>query len=149
MDWSRVFVPPGEIRARLRAAFSVTHPPHLTGVSFALGLFVLALPNLGVGLVVLAAIGYHFHWANPLALSAAAIVLNPLVKGGVFVASFVLGSMVLGSVPGVSDGDVSLFAGVHVVVRLLVGNLIIAVVLAVVGYFLALYGVRVLRAGED
>jgi len=145
MVWNRVEGYPDEVRTHLRDAFSVNHPPYQVGVSFALGLFLVALPNLGASIVVTAAIGKRFEWANPQALSAAVVVLNPLVKGVVYAASFALGAAFLGPVPGIFSGDVSPFAGPGVLVRLLLGNVIIAVVLAAVGYVVALYGVSAVR----
>jgi uncharacterized protein (DUF2062 family) len=149
MDWSRVVGSPTEVRGRLRAAFSADHPPHLIGVSFALGLFLLSVPNLGASLLVIAAIGYRFEWAHPLALSAAAVILNPLVKGVVYAASFALGTALLGPVPGMFSGRLSLSTGPQVLVRLLVGNLVLSACLAAAGYVLARYGVRAVRRYRD
>jgi len=56
------------------------------------------------------------------------------VKWGVYVASFALGVLLFGPVEGVSAADVSLDAGPEIVVRLPVGNLILAVIAAVVGH---------------
>jgi uncharacterized protein (DUF2062 family) len=136
---------PGSVRARLRAAFAADYPPPLVGASFAVGLFLVALPNLGISLVLVAGVAYLFDWADPLALSAAAVVLNPLVKAGVYVASFAVGTALLGPVPGVFEGDVDLAAGPAVVVRVVVGNVLVAVALAVAGFLVALYGVRAVR----
>lgn len=136
---------PGSVRSQLRASFSTDHPPHLIGASFALGLFLVALPNLGLSLVLLAGIGYLFEWANTLALSAAALVLNPVVKGGVYLSSIVLGSVILGPAPGIAEGNVSLAAGQAVVIRLLVGNVLVAAAVATVGFLVAIYGVTAVR----
>jgi hypothetical protein len=65
------------------------------------------------------------------------IVLNPAVKWGVYGASFWLGSTLLGPVPGIGPAEVSLSAAPAVVIRLLVGNLILAVVFTIVGYAVA------------
>jgi len=72
------------------------HPPHHVAVSFAIGIFVTALPSLGTGLVVLAWVGYQFAWANKVALGAAIAVLNPLAKSSFYAASFVTGTALLG-----------------------------------------------------
>lgn len=136
---------PGPVRAQLRAAFAADHPPSLVGASFAVGLFLVALPNLGISLVLVAGVAYLFDWADPRALSAAAILLNPLVKGGVYLASFAIGTALLGPVPGVFDGEVSLAAGPAVVLRLVVGNVLVAATLAVAGFLVTLFGVRAVR----
>jgi uncharacterized protein (DUF2062 family) len=133
------------VRAKLRAAFAEDHPPHLIAVSFAVGVFVTALPSLGTGLFVLAWVGYQFAWANRLALLAAVAVLNPLAKSSVYAASFLTGTVLLGPIPGVSRADLGLDAGIDVLVRLLVGNAVVAVVLAVVGYVVAHRAVCAMR----
>jgi len=143
------FVSPGEysrqLQARFRRAFMQEQPPHQTALSLSLGLFLMALPNLGVSVLLLGAIGYRYERINRLALLAAVMVLNPLAKGTVYLVSFGIGSTVLGPIPGVSASDVSLSAGADVLTRLLVGNLLFAAGLAVVGYGMALYGVHAAR----
>jgi uncharacterized protein (DUF2062 family) len=140
------FVSPGEysrrFQARLRRAFTQEHPPHQTAMSLSLGLFLMALPNLGVSVLLLGAVGYRYDWINRLALLASVMVLNPLAKGTVYILSFGIGSAILGPVPGVSASDVSLSAGADVLTRLLVGNVLFAAGLAAVGYGMALYGVH-------
>jgi uncharacterized protein (DUF2062 family) len=145
MDWSWLTSYPGVVRSRLRTAFTAEYPPQSTGLSFAVGLFVIALPNLGVGVLVVGAIGYLVEWANPRALSAAVVVLNPVVKSSVYVVSFVLGVAVLGPTPGIFRGTITLSAGSQVLVRLIVGNLILATVLALVGYVVAVYSSRAMH----
>jgi len=136
------------VQTRLWNAFTQDYPAHQTATSFALGLFLVALPNLGASVVALGAVGYRYDWANRLALLCSVLILNPLAKGTVYVVSFALGVMLLGSVEGVSASDVSLTAGGDVLVRLLVGNLIVAAALAAVGYVVALYGVHAARRYE-
>jgi uncharacterized protein (DUF2062 family) len=136
-------------QSRLRTAFVAEHPPEHTAASFAVGLFLTALPNLGASILALGVLGRRVERANTLAFFAAVAVLNPLAKGTVYVASFVVGAVILGPVPGITRADVGLTAGADVLVRLLVGNLLIAAVLAVVGYVLALYGVHAARRYRD
>lgn len=146
------FVSPREygrrVQTRLWQAFTQDYPPHQTATSFSLGLFLVAMPNLGASVILLGAIGYRFDWANRLALLCSVLVLNPLAKGTVYVTSFALGVALLGSVEGVSAGDVSLTAGGDVLLRLLLGNLLIATALAAAGYVVALYGVHAARRYE-
>lgn len=130
------------VQGSLRTAFSAQYPPHNTAMSFALGLFIIGLPNLGAGLFVIGAIGYRVERANPLALSASIIILNPVVKGGVYVASYALGTFLLGSTPAEFSGNLSLSIAGPVLVRVLVGNVVLAALFAVVGYVVALYGIR-------
>ena len=144
MGQSRLVDYRDRVQDTLRTAFGGEHPPRLTAASFSLGLFLVALPNLGVSVVLLAGIGYRYEWANPSALVAAVVILNPVVKGLVYVGSFTLGTTVLGPTD-VAPENVSLSAGRDVVVRLLVGNLLVAAAAAAVGYVVALYGVSAVR----
>ena len=125
------------VRYALRLAFTEDHPPQLIAVSFAIGVFVTTLPTGGIGIPVLAWVGYRFDWANRLALFAAVVVLNPLVKGGVYVLSVVIGIQLVGPLPDGTDLELGWDVGAGVLVRLLVGNAVLAVGLAVVGYFVA------------
>lgn len=103
------------------------------------------MPTLGTGLILFGIIAYFFTRVSKLALLASVIVLNPVVKWGVYAASFWLGTLIMGPVPGVTLADVSFSAGPEIVLRLLVGNTIIAIVFAAVGYFAALRLVRTFR----
>jgi uncharacterized protein (DUF2062 family) len=125
------------MRSRLRAAFVEDHPPRVIARYFAAGIFLTTLPSLGLVLPVLAWVGARFERANRLALLAAMAIMNPLAKGTVYVASFLLGVQLLGPVAGIGRADIGLDAGQAVIARLLVGNLVLAVGFAAVAYLLA------------
>ena len=125
------------VQNAFRVAFSEDHPPHLTASSFALGMFLSTLPNFGACIPLLAWIGHRFAWANSFAFFAAIVTMNPLVKGGVYAASFLIGVQLLGPVPGVTGVDIGIDSGVEALVRLLVGNVILAIGFAVVAYAVA------------
>lgn len=148
MDTSRFEGHVERVRDALRLAFSEDHPPHLIALSFAIGIFVTTLPTLGAGIPVLAWIGHRFAWANKLAFFAAVAILNPLVKTGVYVASFFVGVQLFGPVPGASRADIGVDAGAEVLVRLLAGNAILAIGFAVVGYLVAYRTSRAVRQHE-
>lgn len=145
MDTSRFASYLERVRGALRLAVSEDHPPHLIALSFAFGIFVTTLPNFGVSILVLAWIGHRFTWANKFAFFAAIGILNPLVKGGVFVVSYFLGVQLLGPVPGITGGNIGIDAGAGVIVRVLVGNVLLAVCFAVVGYVVAYLTAREVR----
>ncbi len=122
------------VRLELHDAFTEDHTPREIAGSFALGTFITMLPTLGLGLLVFAVIIYVSSWTSKIALFASVIVFNPVVKWGVYAASFTLGVLLVGPVEGVTMTDVSFSAGPEIVLRLLVGNLILAVVATVIGY---------------
>lgn len=124
------------IRAELERVVAEEAGAHELATSFAFGAFVTMLPTLGVGLVVLAATVSLSERANGPAMFASVVVFNPFVKWGVYAGSFSLGSLLLGPIPDVTATEISLSAGPEVLVRLLVGNLLLAAVCAAVCYVL-------------
>lgn len=138
MNWGRLADYRIRVRTHLEAAFREDHPPRQVARSFALGVFITSLPTLGVGLLVFVLIAYLFESISKLALFASVVVLNPVAKWGVYAVSFWIGVQLLGRPDGITLSEVSLSAGPEVVIRLLIGNLIIAAVFTAVGYLIAL-----------
>ena len=122
------------IREELRKTFAEEHTPRELAGSFSIGAFITMLPTLGGGLLAFVVIAFLFDRVSKIALFASVVVFNPVVKWGVYVASFTLGVLLLGPVEGVGLGDVSLSAGPEIVARLVVGNLILAVIATVISY---------------
>lgn len=125
----------GKMKNELQRSFTEEYSSRQTAGSFSVGVFITMLPTLGTGLLVFVLLAWLFDRVNRVALFASVVVFNPVVKWGVYAASFALGVVILGPVPGVTPGEISLSAGPEIVARLLVGNLILAVVAAVPGYF--------------
>ncbi len=128
----------GRVKAELQRSFAEEYSSRETAGSFSLGVFITMLPTLGTGLIVFVILAWLFDRVNKVALFASVVVFNPVVKWGVYAASFALGVAILGPVPGATPAEISLAAGPEIVVRLLVGNLILAVVAAVPSYVICL-----------
>ena len=139
---SRLRATVGHVRGELVDALEADSPPADVAASFAFGVFVTALPTLGVGVAVLAVVGYLVDRISTLALFASVAVLNPVAKWGVYAVSIWLGVLLLGPVPGATIVDPSITAGPAIAVRLLAGNLLLAVVFAAAGYAIALVFAR-------
>lgn len=92
------------------------------------------LPTLGTGLLVFVVLGALVDRINRIALGASVVVFNPVVKWGVYVASFATGVLLLGPVDGVSASTVSFADGGAVLTRLLVGNVLLAEVATAAAY---------------
>jgi len=122
------------VRAELHRSLTEEHSSWETAGSFSLGVFITMLPTLGTGLLAFVVLAWAFDRINRIAMFASVIVFNPVVKWGVYGTSFTLGTMILGPVPSVSPSSVSLAAGPAIVTRLVVGNLILAVVVAGISY---------------
>lgn len=124
----------GRFRSLLRDAFGEKHTPTQIARTFAFGTFVSVLPTLGVGLVVFAIVSYLFDSISKLTLAAVLLLFNPPLKWGLYLVSFVIGTLLLGPTDGAALTELSLQAGPEVFVRMLVGNVILAFVLGAVGY---------------
>jgi uncharacterized protein (DUF2062 family) len=126
------------VRAEIHASLTEEYTPHRVASSFALGTFITMLPTLGAGLLVFVVLVYLSDWLNKIALFASAVVFNPVVKWGVYAASLTLGFTLLGPVEGITPSDrPGLGEGQAVVVRLLLGNTILALIVTGVAYVLA------------
>ncbi|MFC7058319.1 DUF2062 domain-containing protein [Halovenus salina] len=124
------------VQSTLREAFSEDLPPHSVALSFALGMFAIALPNLGIAVVVLFWVGRRVAWTSNFAFVAAVAILNPVVKGGVYSLSFAIGVFLLGPAE-VSSLDIGLDTGTDVLVRVFVGNVLLAAGIAALSYAIA------------
>lgn len=133
-------------RDELTAAFHEERTPHQIAASFATGVFMTALPTGGVGIGLFFVVCSLWSWVSKPAIFASVAVLNPFVKPAVYVASFQLGGVMLdsGSAPVPSSG-VSLADAGAAARQLLVGNAVIAVALAAIGYVLVLQLTRAYR----
>jgi len=141
------------VKGRLVRSFLEKHTPREVAFSFALGVFITMLPTLGVGILVFFVLGHLFDRLSKVAMFASVVVFNPVVKWGVYGASYSLGTALLGPAPGVSFDGVSPSAGPDILARLWLGNLILAVVAAVGGYTVGLWLInefrRRARNGEE
>lgn len=130
-------------------AFSEDHTTTEVAQSFSLGVFITMLPTLGTGFIAFVVLAAFVERLSKLALVASAVVFNPVVKWAVYGLSVGLGFFLLGPVEGVSMSEVSLNAAPEVVLRLVVGNVILAVVAAVPSYFVAYRVVENYRQNKD
>lgn len=133
------------VKSELHRSFTEEHTSRETAGSFSLGVFITMLPTLGTGLLAFVVLAWAFDRINKIAMFASVIVFNPVVKWGVYGSSFALGTSILGPIPGVSPSSVSLSAGPPIVTRLVLGNVILAIVAAGVSYAVAY---RIVKAYE-
>lgn len=125
--------------AGFRDALLGEYTPRQVAGSFAIGAFVAVLPTAGLGLLLFVYLSRTVAWINSVALFANAVVFNPPVKWGVYVLSVAVGVVLLGpveagTVADVTAGEVSGAAGRELFLRLLVGNVVLAVLATPVAY---------------
>ncbi|AFZ71828.1 DUF2062 domain-containing protein [Natronobacterium gregoryi] len=129
------------VRRKLLAAFREERTPHQVAASFALGIFLTALPTGGLGVGLFFVFTSLWSWISTPAIFASVAVLNPFVKPVVYVASFQLGGVVLGT-PPLYASDFSAETAQTAIHQLIVGNILVAVVLSGAAYLLLLYLAR-------
>jgi uncharacterized protein (DUF2062 family) len=139
----------GRAKEMLWEAFTEEHSTEEVAGSFSVGVFITMLPTLGTGFIAFVALAAVVDRLSKIALVASAVVFNPVVKWGVYALSLSLGFFLLGPVEGVSVTDPSLNAAPEVVLRLVVGNVILAIVAAIPSYFIAYQVVDRYRRNEQ
>ena len=122
------------MRTALEASFAADQTPDRIAGSFAIGVFLTTLPTLGGNILVMVVLASRVEWINTVALFASGIIVNPPVKWGIYAVSVPLGIALLGPVDGGIAVEFSLTANRALLWRLLVGNVIIAVVATAVSY---------------
>ncbi|MXV64188.1 DUF2062 domain-containing protein [Natronorubrum sp. JWXQ-INN-674] len=132
-------------RQQLVAAFREEHTPHQVAASFAIGIFITALPTGGLGIGLFFVFISLWSSISKPAIFASVAVLNPFVKPAVYLASFQVGAFLLGS-ESVRSRDATTTESAWVAIQqLLLGNAIIAVVLSALSYVTVLHLTRLHR----
>lgn len=134
------------IRRQLTAAFEEECTPREVAASFAIGIFITAMPTGGLGIGLFFVFVYYWDWVSKTAIFASVAVLNPLVKPLVYVASFHLGALLLGTEPIVLFEITPLDWLVGLIQLLLLGNVLIALALSAISYVTVL---RLTRAHRE
>jgi len=137
MRWPRN-APLGRIRNRLRdaieASFDDEQPPEQIAGSFAIGVFLTTLPTLGTNIILMVILASRVAWINTVALFSSGVVINPLVKWGLYAVSVPLGIYLLGPIDGGLAVELSLSGNRPLLLRLVVGSALLAVVVAAISY---------------
>ena len=122
------------VRDAIEASFDADQPPAQIAASFAIGVFLTTLPTLGGNLVVMVILASRVAWINTVALFSSGIIINPLVKWGIYAVSIPLGIYLLGPIDGGVAVELSLSGNRPLLVRLVVGSVILAVVATAISY---------------
>jgi len=123
----------------LHEAFEEDHTDREIAFSFAFGILVTALPTLGVGLILFAALIRFTSFISGLAIGAAIVIMNPVTKWLFYLASINVGALIFtGRIAGVTGLE-------NALVYLLTGSIVLAVALSILSYFIALRFVRAYR----
>ena len=122
------------VRDAIEASFDADQPPAQIAASFAIGVFLTTLPTLGGNLVVMVILASRVAWINTVALFSSGIIINPLVKWGIYAVSIPLGISLLGPIDGGVAVELSLSGNRPLLVRLVVGSVLLALLATVISY---------------
>jgi len=122
------------VRDAIEASFDADQPPAQIAASFAIGVFLTTLPTLGGNLLLMVILASRVAWINTVALFSSGVVVNPLVKWGIYAVSIPLGISLLGPIDGGVAVELSLSGNRPLLVRLVVGSVILAVVATAISY---------------
>ena len=122
------------VRDAIEASFDADQPPAQIAASFAIGVFLTVLPTLGGNLVVMVILALRVAWINTVALFSSGIIINPLVKWGIYAVSIPLGIYLLGPIDGGVAVELSLSGNRPLLIRLVVGTALLAVVATAISY---------------
>ncbi|MEF8880298.1 MAG: DUF2062 domain-containing protein [Candidatus Nanohaloarchaea archaeon] len=126
----------------LHEAFEEEHTDREIAFSFAFGIFVTSLPTLGLGLILFALLIKFTRSISRLAISASIVIMNPLTKWIFYLSSINLGSLIL-------TGRLSGIGGLEEALKyLLIGSIVLAAILSILSYFVALKLVKTYRSSE-
>lgn len=121
------------LRDEFRKAFAEHHTPHEVAGSYALGIFVTVLPSLGIGILFFLLLIRLTDRVSKIAIFAAAITINPVVKAPMYVAAFWIGNRLLGGGAIGPQGGVAGSAP-GVAVRMILGFVVLGFALGAVSY---------------
>lgn len=133
----------------LARAFQEGHSPHEVAASFAIGIFITALPTGGLGIGLFFVFGYWWSWINKPAIFSSVAVCNPFVKPAIYVASLQVGAIVLGTGGLLPIGGTTAESLVTVTHQFVIGTLLIAAVLSTLGYAVVWHLIRTYRREAD
>lgn len=126
------------VRQLLYSLQTRPHTPREVAQSFGFGSFITVLPTLGLGLVLFALIGMLTDRVSKLGLFASVVVFNPFIKSGIYVASFAIGIGLLGPIDPTTIVVDAPATGSDIIIRLLIGNVILAFIAGIGGYWVVL-----------
>lgn len=128
-----------KVTEKVKEALREEHSHHETAFSAAIGTFLTVLPTFGVGILIFLVLAKISDRINKVALFACVVVFNPIVKYPIYILSYWIGKIALKArAPSDPTGVDLTQQALQATQTILIGNIILAVVLAVVAYLVTL-----------
>jgi len=143
------------LRYQLLKFVRIRATPHAIGIGVAMGIFAAFLPLVGVHIALSAALAWMFGGNIIAAVTSTVLVGNPFTYPFIWAAAWEAGQMILGS-KARSMGTIHLHELVHklslseiwgpILKPLLIGSIPMGIVGGIVGYFIMVQAVTIIRA---
>ena len=125
-----------KVRSHYHSIVKSEEKLHIIALSFSIGTFIALTPFLGVDVFIILLIALIWKKANKISLVAPLLVFNPITQIPFQYLGFKLGDILFGSSPTVKYNIVIINHIYEYSRRFLLGNLIIAVVMSIISYFI-------------
>lgn len=115
---------------------------HIIALSFSIGTLIALTPFLGIDVFIILLIALIWKKANKISLVAPLLVFNPITQIPFNYLGFKLGDFLFGSAPAIKYNIVIINHIYEYSRRFLLGNLIIAVIMSIISYFIIYHLVK-------
>ncbi len=126
------------VKEHFKDVTSLKKSPHSIAGGFAIGTFVALLPTFGLGVFIGILVLLFFKKISKISMMLAFVVWNPLILASVYPVSYIIGNTILSDSSAQSHG-ISILEKLFTSSKsFLLGSVILATIVAVIGYLLIL-----------
>lgn len=126
------------VKEHFKDVTSLKKSPRSIAGGFAIGTFIALLPTFGFGIFIGILFLLFFKKISKISMMLAFVVWNPLILASVYPVSYIIGNAILSDAPTQSHGVSILEKLLTGSKGFLLGSVILATIIAVIGYFLIL-----------
>lgn len=126
-----------KIKKHFEEVIKLKTSPSSIAIGFAIGTFFGLFPTLGLELLLIPLIILTFKKISKVSLGLAYIIWNPLVSLPFYALGYKIGDLILGDIP-IRTYRFEILNQIYIYsMRFIVGNFIVAIIMAILCYFLA------------
>jgi uncharacterized protein len=134
-----------KIKAKLHELNKTHTDPHAVALGFSIGTFISILPTPGFNILIGIFILLLYPKLNKMSIFIGLAVWNPLTAIPIYIASFKIGSFLFGNTDIVTIEFTIWEKAFHFTQRFLVGNVLLATIIALSSYVLLKKGMSMYR----
>ena len=125
-----------KIKHHFQEVMKVKTSPHSIALGFAIGTLIAILPTFGLGILIGVLVVLIFEKVNKFSLLLSFVVFNTFTMIPLYLLSYKIGDLIFGSSPVSKYNIVILNQIYNFSRRYLIGNLIVAIVISTISYFI-------------